>query len=74
VAVEAALRDRLATGTEAPLRWLIKHAVENGLVEPKAGERLHAGRRLRNELLHARGQGTWTPAMAPRCSTSPTRP
>lgn len=64
LAVEAALRDCLAAGTEVSLRRLIKKAVEGGLVDPDAAERLDTGRRLRNALLHARGQGAWTPAMA----------
>lgn len=64
LAVEAALGDRLATGPQAMLKTLVEQAVAKGLLEPSWEPRLDAGRRLRNQLLHAGEQVTWTPGMA----------
>jgi hypothetical protein len=65
-AVEAALRDKLNGGEKQPLHLLVKEAERQGLL-PTPGwdnERLDAGRKLRNELVHRGKQQVWTPAMA----------
>jgi hypothetical protein len=65
-AVEAALRAKLGASRKDQLSKLVKDAERQGLL-PRSGwenERLDAGRKLRNELVHGGSQQLWTPAMA----------
>lgn len=65
-AVEAALREKLSRGGTEPLHRLVKLAKREGLL-PRPGwdnDRLDAGRKLRNKLVHSGKQQLWTPAMA----------
>jgi len=63
LAIEAALRERY-DADKAAFKQLLGRAREDGLLDSDWFERLAHGRRLRNELVHARLQGAWTPAMA----------
>ncbi|MFJ9787093.1 hypothetical protein ACIRSS_46490 [Amycolatopsis sp. NPDC101161] len=65
-AVEVALRSRLKASTKIPFVDLVKAAERQGLLPKPAwdGDRLDAGRLLRNKTVHGAGQELWTPAMA----------
>jgi hypothetical protein len=61
-AVEAALRTHFESTT--PFEKLIDRARTSGLLTADEIQRLHAGRKLRNELTHAASQGAWTFGMS----------
>ena len=64
LAVEAALRRRLQASGTPNLQTLIKRAVGESLLIPEWGERLHAGRKLRNRLAHEHGHEIWSFGMS----------
>lgn len=64
LAVEAALRDRLAVDEKPPLKSLLNLAAERVLLSSQDIDRLDAGRELRNHLAHAKDQQAWTVGMA----------
>lgn len=61
-AVEAALRAHF--DSNARFVQLIQMAQNTGLLTADEVDRLHAGRRLRNELAHADEQGAWSFGMS----------
>lgn len=61
-AVEAALRTHFES--TKPFEKLIDRAGASGLLTADETDRLHAGRKLRNELTHAESQGAWTFGMS----------
>jgi hypothetical protein len=63
LAVEAGLRV-LYDNNKATLDTLIDRAETDSLITPSGAQSLHAGRRLRNSLLHPREQAVWSPGMA----------
>lgn len=64
VAVEAVLAERLGLDGKAEFAKSIKMAKVQGLIDEDWAERLDAGRRLRNGLMHARCQSIWSLGMA----------
>lgn len=64
LAVESALRDRLAVSEKPSLATLVERARGLELIDREGADLLDVGRRLRNDLLHSHHQGAWTPALA----------
>jgi len=63
-AVEAALRVRFDAGNKVSFHALITRAHDEHLVKEEAYEILNAGRRLRNEQIHATTPAVYNPASA----------
>jgi hypothetical protein len=61
-AVEAALKLKL--GAKDSFFKLIEKAGAQGLLSDEERDHLHAGRQLRNRLVHVEAQPIWTPALA----------
>lgn len=65
-AVEAGLRARFDADHRMDLRRLVRQAEQDGLLPARGweDERLDAGRKLRNRVIHGKQQIVQTPAMA----------
>jgi hypothetical protein len=62
LAVEAALKARLESGES--FHNLINRAQREALLDDDAADRLHAGRKIRNDLSHPDGQKAWNIGVA----------
>lgn len=64
LAVEAAMRHEYPTREAEPLKRVLAQAHQDGLLTDEQHDRLRAGAKLRNRLLHATEQSVWTFGMA----------